>query len=215
MNNNGPLSESQATRLSHFLADNHLEESVSYPALCGFLFAVACAPEEITELEWLSVVLECEPNQEPETEKPEVELMRQLLACLALQVNDELVELPTACVPVATVMDNLQVDAAFSQWCAGFVSAHDWLEELWLEYTPDELQDELASIVMILSFFASDELAKSYYAQLRNNEQVFEMVADQVLALHSEAMAGYARLGRGILQAMAQMALESLPVGSN
>lgn len=215
MNNNSPLSASQATQLSHFLADNHSEESVSYPALCGFLFAVASAPEEITESEWLSVVLECEPNQEPETEKPEVELMRQLLAHLALQVNDKSVELPTACMPAATVMDNLQVDAAFSQWCAGFVSAHDWLEKLWLEYTPDELQDELASMVMILSFFASDELAKSYYAQLRDNNHRFEAVAEQVLILHSEAMAGYARLGSGILQAMAQMELEGLPVGSN
>ena len=211
MNNNGPLSELQVTQLSDFLADHHSEERVSYPALCGFLFAVASAPEEIAESEWLPVVLECELHKESETEKPEIELMRQLLAYLALQVNNESVELPTACVPVATVMDNLQVDAAFSQWCAGFVSGHDWLEELWLEYTPDELQDELASMVMVLSFFASDELAKGYYAQLRDDHRSFEVVADQVLVLHSDAMEGYARLGRGILQAMAQIKSEISP----
>ncbi len=211
MNNNGPLSESQVTQLSHFLADHHSEESVSYPALCGFLFAVASAPEEIAESEWLPVVLECGLNEEPETEKPEIGLMRQLLAYLVRQVNDKSVGLPIACVPVATVMDNLQVDAAFSQWCAGFVSGHDWLEELWLEYVPDEMQDELASMVMVLSFFASDKLARVYYAQLRDDNRSFEVVTDQVLALHSEAMEGYARLGRGILQAMAQIKSEIPP----
>ncbi len=211
MNNNGPLSESQVMQLSHFLADHHAEESVSYPALCGFLFAVASAPEEIAESEWLPVVLECGLNEETETEKSEIGLMRQLLAYLRRQVNDESVGLPTACAPVATVMDNLQSDMAFSQWCAGFVSGHDWLEELWLEYVPDEMQDELASIVMVLSFFASDKLAKAYYAQLREDNRSFEVVTEQVLALHSEAMEGYARLGRGILQAMAQIKSETPP----
>ncbi len=212
LRNNAPLSESQVTLLSRLLADgNKLEKSISYPELCGFLFGVASAPEAIAESEWLPLVFESSGPKSDAGEVPDVGLMRQLLASISQQASEGVVELPVACRPVAVTMDNLQPDVAFSQWCAGFMSVHDWLEDLWLEYTPDDLQDELTSMVMILSFFASDELAKGYYAELRDNQHCFEVVAEQVLALHSEAMVGYARLGNAILQAMAQIKSEPPP----
>ncbi len=208
MKNNLPLSESQVRLLSRSLADNESEQCLSYPALCGFLFAIASAPESIAESEWLPLVFEVDGYEAPNREQSEIELIRQLLASISQQIEDGLIEMPAECWPVAATMDNFQPDTAFSQWCAGFLGAHDWLDELWLEYTPEVMLDQQSITVQLLSFFASEGLAKAYYSELKDQNHRFDAVAEQVLALHSEALQRYAGLGRAILVARQEVAAQ-------
>ncbi len=207
LKNTTPLSESQVTLLSRLLTDDKSEQCLSYPALCGFLFAIGCAPETIAESEWLPLVFEVD-GQSKSRKGPEVELIRQLRVSIAQQIEDERVEIPEQCRPVAVTMDNLQPDSTFSQWCAGFLGAHDWLEEWWLEYTPETILDEQSTTVLLLSFFASERLARDYYSEVNDPNDSFEEVAEQVLALHSQARQRYAGLGRAILGARQEIAAQ-------
>lgn len=179
------------------------------PMLSGFLFGVCCAPESIAEDEWLPLVFNSHPAGYVGNEESLIlELIRQLHGEIAQQVENQMVALPVGCEPVGTPMLNLQSESPFSQWCAGFMSAHDWLEDLWLEYVPEEAHDELTSIMVILSFFASEALAKAYYSELRDNTGSFEEVAAQVIELHGEAMQEYARIGYTLQQAMEKIRAE-------
>ncbi len=203
------LSEFQITQLSDFLQDeNRPERTMGYAELCGFLFGVACSPDKIEESEWLPLVFNTESvevlNQEPEVGS----LIHQLYAELAQQLMDRNVQLPTACLAKAECMDNLQADTPFSQWCAGFMSAHDWLEELWDEYIPEDMAGQFTSLMVVLSFFASEDLAKAYYSELQDNTHTFEDNAAQVLSLHAEAMVEYARIGHTLQQAMEKIKAE-------
>ncbi len=208
MKSNAPLSASQVHLLSRSLADNESEQCLSYPALCGFLFAIASAPESIAESEWLPLVFEVDGHEAPNREQFEIELIRQLLASISQLVEDGLVEIPAECRPVAATMDNFQPDAAFSQWCVGFLGAHDWLDELWLEYTPEAMRDQQNTAVWLLGFFASESLARADYSELKDQSYCFEEMAEQVLALHSEALQRYAGLGRSILVALQEIAAQ-------
>jgi len=185
--------------------------------LSGFLFGVCCAPELIAEDEWLPLIFDSQPAAYGADEEALiVPLIRELHEAFGEQVKNHLVALPVGCEPLEPPMDNLQPEAPFSQWCAGYMSAHDWLEELWLEYVPEEAQDELTSMVVVLSFFASEALAKAYYAELRDNDAQFEEIATQVLQLHRDAMCEYAAMGRTLQQAMEKIRAEKpMPVTRN
>ncbi|MCF6217142.1 MAG: UPF0149 family protein [Gammaproteobacteria bacterium] len=212
MRNSAPLSASQVRLLSSSLADDKSEQCLSYPALCGFLFAVGCVPETLAESEWLPLVFEVD-GQSNRREGPTVELIRQLQASISQQIEEGSVEIPEQCRPVVATMDNLQSGSAFSQWCAGFLGAHDWLDELWLEYTPEAMLDEQSTTVLLLSFFASERLAREYCSDLNDQSYRFEEVAEQVLALHSEALQRYAGLGRAILVALQEIEAQPLQPG--
>jgi len=67
-------------------------------------------------------------------------------------------------------------EASLGQWSRGFFMGHDWLVELWDDYTPESLDEELGSYLMVLSFFPTGNWLK----------------------LFEDAMHSYAHLGRSI-----------------
>ena len=68
--------------------------------------------------------------------------------------------LPKDCPLRDAVLANFEDDAPMAQWSRGFLRGHQWLEALWEETVPQELDDELGSILMTLSFFSSREIAE-------------------------------------------------------
>jgi uncharacterized protein YecA (UPF0149 family) len=77
---------------------------------------------------------------------------------------------------------------------------HDYLVEIWNDYTPEELDEELGSILMVLTCFASPKLARAYH-QEGEGKTSFEQFIETVASIFSGAMREYAHLGRSIYQA--------------
>lgn len=82
----------------------------------------------------------------------------------------------------------------------GVLTGHVYLDDIWNEYTPDEFDEELGSILMILTFFSSPKLADAYHKEGKGNTSL-EHLAETVVRIFPVALDEYAHLGRSIFQA--------------
>ena len=112
--------------------------------------------------------------------------------------------LPADCPLRDDVLANFEDDAPIAQWSRGFLHGHQWLEELWEETVPEELDDELGSILMTLSFFSSREIAEGFHGEAAEGDQSFEAMADALHRVLPTAVAQYARMGRLIAEVLAE-----------
>ena len=107
------------------------------------------------------------------------------------------------------MLANFEDDAPIAQWSRGFLRGHQWLEELWEETVPEELDDELGSILMTLSFFSSREIAEAFHGETTTGDQSFEATADAIHSVVPTAVAQYAHMGRSIAEVLADHDLKS------
>ncbi|MHB8730141.1 MAG: SEC-C metal-binding domain-containing protein, partial [Sulfuricaulis sp.] len=110
--------------------------------------------------------------------------------------------LPPGCTARAEPMSNLEPDAPLSQWARGFGGGHDWLENVWDEYAPEELDEALGVDVLVLSFFASRNLAEAYRKEIKSRNISLEELAGELLKALPDAMQNYARIGRTLYEAV-------------
>ncbi|HMS82043.1 MAG TPA: UPF0149 family protein [Nitrospira sp.] len=193
----------QAILLTRFLSSpQRPTDTLTYPQLAGFLFALANGPELIQPSEWIPLVFD---DQEAQYET-EDEANQVLQAMMALY-NDCVRERPGGTVSLSPLcdmrlqpMDNLAIDAPLSQWAQGFGMGYDYLAEVWDACTPDELDEDLGALLMALTFFSSRILAEAYY-QDGNKTSTFDELATSVMEIFPEAMREYASLGRSIYHA--------------
>ncbi len=188
-------------RLKDFLASPQRPDgTLNYNELSGFLFAIACSPEMVIPSDWQPLIFDDEdPNYQDMDEAMEI---TEAIMTLYNQYNDQVVQgavqLPDGCKLSDSPLDNLMEDAPVSQWSNGFLYGHSYLEELWNEYVPESLEDELGSCVMVLSFFSDPELAEAYYKESGQAAGSLEQMTQAVSDLFGEAMASYAHMGRSI-----------------
>ena len=110
--------------------------------------------------------------------------------------------LPVDCQFRPQTLANLEDDAPVAQWSRGFLHGHQWLQESWDAYVPDEIDDDYAAMLMTLSFFASKKLAEAYCGEAGGRE--LTETAKSIRGVFPEALAGYAHLGRSIQQVVAE-----------
>lgn len=197
------FTEEQARRLAAFLsAPGRPEGTMGFCELAGFLFAVACSPELVQPSEWLPLVFnESEGGFETLDEAQEI-----LPAIMGLynHVNRGVLEGEPALPPVCTVraepMSNFEPDAPLSQWARGLGGGHDWLENVWDEYAPEEFDDELGVDLMVMSFFASQNLAEVYREEITSRDISLKALASEMLKALPEAMQSYAHIGRALYE---------------
>jgi uncharacterized protein len=194
----------QATRLTQFLsAPERPEGTMTYCELAGFLFAVACSPEMVQMSEWIPVIFnEKEGSFESLEEAQEI---LPLIMGLYNHVNSGIAEDESALPPCeigAPAIMNLEPDAPLSQWAHGFVVGHDWLKNVWDEYTPAEYDETLGEDLLIISFFASHDLAEAYRVEFHKKDVTLETLADVVVVELPRAMRSYARIGRILSKAV-------------
>jgi uncharacterized protein len=218
MNQLPAFTPAMVERLADFLAaPQRPGGTMSYAECAGFLFAVSCAPEMIRPSEWIPLIFD-EQDAAYATLEEAQEILPVLMA-LYNQINGQVYEGSPALPPGCDIRDdasrNLDEDAPLSQWARGYVHGHDWLSDLWDEYTPDALSDELGSMLMVLSFFASRQLAEAFHAEVERKGKSLEVMCDDMLSVLPDAMANYAQLGRSISQALQeQHAAERTPARS-
>lgn len=215
------FSKAKAEVLQACFSDAEREpDALSYGELCGFLYVVACAPEMVNPSEWIPMILGDSGLGEVEQQDVE-ELMGALMALyneLNRQVQETDTSLPYGISFHDEITDNFQEDAPVSQWSRGFIYGHHWLEETWKEYVPEDLSQEFASQMLVLSFFAGRQIAEDFYAESSRPQGGVEEMAVAMRSLFPGAMEGFAELGRVIqtvLRERAQSPAVSTKVGRN
>ena len=206
-----PLSQADIAELTRFLADPlRPEGTLSYQEVQGFLFAVACSPELVPPSAWLPVI----SDEEDIGFKDEAEAQRIMGLIIGLYngINDSVFvrsdSLPPGCEFHANIEDNFGEELPISQWSRGFMMGHDWLAEVWDEYLPQDLDDEVGSAAMVLSFFSARKLAELYHLEStttprrRRPRVPFIEFAEKVREIFPAALSSYAHVGRSISEAL-------------
>jgi uncharacterized protein len=197
------FTETHAALLRSFLSSpQRAKGTMTYPQLAGFLFSMANAPEMIPPSEWIPIVFN-DQDARYET-RGEAEGVLQAMMALYNDCGRERTMgsalLPPGCEIRPQPLDNLGDDAPLRQWARGFLTGHTYLGDIWNESTPDELDEELGSILMVLTFFASPKLADAYHKEGKRKTSL-EHLAETVVGIFPDAMIEYAHLGRAIFQA--------------
>jgi uncharacterized protein len=192
--------------LATFLNDPARPEgTLRYHELQGFLFAIASAPELIQPSEWMPLVFDdAEPGYASLDEANEVlgEITSLYNEVNASVIADTAV-LPADCVFRDDVLSNLDDAAPVSQWSRGFVSGHTWLGEVWDSYLPEDFNQEVAAMLVVLSFFASAGIAESFRQETAPDEPL-DALATTIRRVFPQAVAEYAQLGRSISRVLAE-----------
>jgi uncharacterized protein len=178
--------------------------TLTYHELQGFLFAVVSAPELVQPSEWLPIIF-----NEHDAGYATLEEANAILDHIMALYNDinttileERVVLPADCHVRSRALDNLKETAPLAQWSRGFMTGHQWLEELWEVELPEDLDQEVGTVLMTLSFFASRDLAEAFQAEGVLRTQSLGATAASLLRVFPEALAEYAHLGRSVLGAV-------------
>src|SRR5258708_7115709 len=105
---------------------------------------------------------------------------------------------------------NLEERAPMAEWSRGFLRGHQWLEESWEPYVPEDFQEEFSARLMALSFFSSRKVADALAAE--TNQQDVSALAKTIRRVFPDAVAEYAHLGRSIHKIlMEQQGINSEP----
>ena len=180
-------------------------DTLGYHELQGFLFTVASAPELIRPSEWQPIIFGDKDAEFASLEEAQ-EIIGQLMVlynAINAAVMDSPTLLPADCQLRDDVLANFDDDAPIAQWSRGFLLGHQWLEELWEEYLPEELAEELAATLMTLTFFSSRALAEAFVAENTGEEQSLETAAATIHEALPRAVAQYAHMGRSIATVLA------------
>jgi uncharacterized protein len=180
--------------------------TLSYHELQGFLFTLASAPELVLPSEWLPLIFgEGGPEFENENEAQAIlDQIMGLYNAINGTVQAPPAELPEDCLFREDVLANLEDDAPVAQWSRGFLYGHQWLEEVWGETVPEELDEEFGSILMTLTFFSSRRIAEAFHAETNRSGISLESMAGTIREVFAAAITEYADLGRTIAAVLAE-----------
>ena len=120
---------------------------------------------------------------------------------------------PVPCEARREIPSNFEADAPLSQWARGFGMGHEYLSALWDAHAPTKVSEDLGSCLMVLTFFASRELAEEYQREFRALDRPLESFAEQMIDLFPEALTQYMLLGISIAAVLRQRPTAA-PVGS-
>ena len=205
------LSQADIADLTRFLDDPlRPEGTLRFHEVQGFLFAVACSPELVPPSAWFPAI--SDEKDIGFEDEAEAQRIMGLIIGLYNGINDSVFERsyspPPGCEFRADVEDNFDEELPISIWSCGFMMGHDWLAEVWDEYLPEELDGEVGSTAMVLSFFSSRQLAELYYLEStttprrRRPKVSFLEYAEKVRELFPAALSSYAHVGRSISEAL-------------
>ena len=212
------LSKNEIEELGRFLGDPQRPDgTLGFQELQGFLFAVASCPEFIQPSDWMPVV----SNDEDMgfKDQSEAEHILSLIITLYNQVNSGVMarsdRMPLGCEFQNEPEANFEEDAAISQWSRGFWLGHDWLDDVWNECVPEQLDGECGASIMLLSFFGSRQLAEYHYLESttsprhRRPDKSFAEFAKIVQEIFPAALSNYAHLGRTLSEVIEKSAEEN------
>ena len=203
------LTRQELAALDAFLASpDRPEGTLTLGELYGFLFAVTSAPEMVRLSEALEFIF-----VDMDRVFPGVEDANRVLGWIGRlynEINEGVVggdpKLPASVVFRDDAMANFDPACPVAQWARGFVEGHNWLEESWDLDLPEEMEEELPAVLMVLGLFWSRERADEYDAEREAGEAPLPELAERVIPLFPDSMRSYASMGRSIY--LARMDIE-------
>lgn len=186
---------------------NEQDGAFSFFELCGFFTAVCSAPEMVKPREWLPIVLGDELAIPEELGEPNVVLgaIMDLYNWINFRILSGETPVPELLNIKEEAFANFGEQADIGQWSKGFYEAHDWLSDVWDECLNDELEDELASYMLPLSFFLDENYARAIYEDFAREDKSFHEIAETMLLLFPHAALDYAMLGRTIAETLEEL----------
>lgn len=177
--------------------------TLSYHELQGFLFAIAAAPDLVRPSEWMPMLFgEAGASYQNINEARMVmTALMETYNAIVTAVNERRPALPGDCLFKPATLENLETDAPVSQWSRGFARGHMWLEESWEAPLPEDMEAELAAVLMTLSFFSSRKIAKTFAKESRAR---MPRMAETMREILPDAMIEYAAIGRTVRGALAK-----------
>jgi len=191
--------------LAEFLvADGRPEKTKNYPALNGFLYAVACSPEVIDEAKWLPMIFDGKKvNYKNEKQRQAIEQgLLDEFAQIEKKMQSRAPVLADYFRPSSELMENFDEDSPIAHWGAGFASGHDWLEQIWLAYVAEDQYKDLTTCVDLLTFFSDKPKAQKLCEAQGIEKLDLAVYAESVLDNFDAAAQGYAHFGLSIRAAI-------------
>jgi len=167
--------------------------------VCGFIFAVAGAPDLVPPSEWLPEAFGGEMPEFEDTDHAQA-IVGELMELYNGAVSGGSKAKRQAPQFLQEPLANLDEEAAVSGWSRGFDRGFQWMSGVWQECLPDALEEEMASILLVLTFFESRCMAETCREEMGRGKPLDEM-AETMRRAFKEAMTGYVRLGQSIYQA--------------
>ena len=164
----------------------------------GFLFAVTAAPDVVKPSAWLPFI--CGGKEPHFDSREEARQVMGAFMSLFNEINDAIRDkrMPPGCEFRDDVLANLEPDAPISQWSRGFAAGHIWLAESWEAYVPEELKEDVGTILGTLAFFSSRSQAKRIVDEADKPDVSLESFATMLRDVFPKALTGYAATGRAI-----------------
>jgi uncharacterized protein len=184
--------------LQSFLASPTGANLADFEEVRGFIFAVAGAPDLVQPSEWLP---EAFAGELPEFESPEQAeaVLQDLMGMYNLFVSGKLRIKKEAPAFREPAISNLDEKSAVACWCRGYYRGYSWLVDVWREYLPEELEEELVAIVLVLTFFESRQMAETCREETGQGKSL-EEIAELMRLTFPKAMIEYVRLGQSIYE---------------
>lgn len=204
----GRPSTKEIQRLTAWL-DHRLprEDGLDYPHLCGFLFAVVCAPDLVPPGEWLPELIGDEPDFKDRNEANEI---LQILMKLYNWLNDAVLK-----ARVAPVLPRVPKDFAeyctpewerseTARWILGFFEAHDWLHSSWvaaLDDAREDAQEVMGEMELNLDFLSSSMTGRLIMDDMSEPAENFETVFNDLKGDFVNVLSAHAAHGRRLYAA--------------
>jgi len=184
-------------------------DSLGFYGLHGFLFALAGTPEELESSTWLPIALDIaddENGAEASTASRAALALHQLISD-AMQASAPAI--PPECLPkTSNDSDNFAASPS-QQWAFGFLTGYRYAFSVWEPYCIEELEQELATATLVLSFFGDRAIAVEMHKAATGREAKFEFFAGKMAEMFPIAASTYAAIGNDVRVALGEMAAEA------
>jgi yecA family protein len=179
-------------QLASWLADSARPANTqSLDQLCGFLFAINCAPAPLNDSDWMQAVFG-DQLQNINNASDYLNTIINLKKHIAQDINDFMVSLPKPCQLTEPFEANFESNALHF-WGKGFELGLTLTEHFW-DDSKDEAQPQ--SFWMMLSFFSNLQNAQQLTAKFQNGALPIETVTRHIFSEFSKIMQNYADLGK-------------------
>lgn len=192
------------TFVKFLVSDERPENTMNYPMLHGFMFAIACSPELLPPSSWLPYVFNnTDPDYCDEAEEQMIEAdIQTVLATIREQLSMNMVTLPPVFHLAEMVMDNFDDDAFYAHWGRGMLIGHNTLSDIWDVYLPEDGKEQQLICFNALTFFSSLSYAKKQCKAIEIESLTIETMAETVLENFHLAMKNYANIAMSVQKAI-------------
>lgn len=184
-------------------------DGLGFYGLHGFLFALAGTPEELESSTWLPIALDIaddENGAEASTASNAALALHQLIGDA---MNAGAPAIPPECIPMTSDDSDNFAPSPIQQWAFGFLTGYRYAFAVWEPYCIEELEQELATATLVLSFFGDRTIAAEMHKAATGSEAKFEFFARKMAEMFPIAASTYAGIGNDVRAALQEMAAEA------